>query len=109
MAVGLEQNPYTVLAVAGARVYHAVLNPKDSPWVYSGWKGTLTFGRDLEVPNSTGREVSDTEKFWFRLVDDETASIRWTFKFPENLEYAEDRPFFHVFKGRVRTSNFISY
>ncbi|KAF8909680.1 hypothetical protein CPB84DRAFT_1434462 [Gymnopilus junonius] len=107
MAVGLEHNPYRVLAVAGARVYHAVLDPRDSPWVYSGWKGTLTFGRDLDAPNSPRRDISEIEKFWFRLVDDETGSTRWTFKFPEAFEYTEDRPFFHVFKGRVRRYGFL--
>jgi hypothetical protein len=98
---GLEQVPYTVLAVAGARVYHTKLNVKDSQWVYSHWKGTLTFGRDIDTPYSIAQGVSEAEKHWFRLADDETGRTVWMFKFPENFQYVEDRPFFHVFQGRV--------
>lgn len=98
---GLEQNPYAVLAVAGARVYHAKLNAKDSQWVYSRWKGTLSFGRDMESFNNPSQDVSETERYWFRLADNETGRTVWMFKFPENFEYVVDRPFFHVFQGRV--------
>jgi len=106
MAVGLEHNRYNVLAVADARVYHAMLDPKDGPWTYSGWKGRMIFGQDLEAPHSNGQGINETQKLWFRLVDDETGTTIWTFKFPEKLEYTEERPFFHVFKARVRV-NFI--
>ncbi|PPQ97271.1 hypothetical protein CVT26_006664 [Gymnopilus dilepis] len=102
MAVGLEQNTYSILAVADARVYHAMLDPKDGPWTYSGWKGRMIFGQDLEVPHSNDQDINETQKLWFRLVDDETGTTIWTFKFPEKLEYTEERPFFHVFKARVR-------
>ena len=98
---GLEQVPYTVLAVAGARVYHTKLSVKDSQWVYSHWKGTLTFGRDVDTPYSIEQGVSDIERHWFRLADDETGRTVWMFKFPEHFQYVEDRPFFHVFQGRV--------
>ena len=103
---GLEQVPYTVLAVAGARVYHTKLNVKDSQWVYSRWKGTLTFGRDVDTPYSIAQGVSEAEKHWFRLADDETGRTVWMFKFPENFQYVEDRPFFHVFQGRVSSLAF---
>lgn len=102
MVTGLEQNPSTVLVAARARVYHTKLNTKDSQWVYSRWKGTLTFGKDIETPNSIPRDISDTERHWFRLADDETGRTVWMFKFPEQFEYGVDRPFFHVFQGRVR-------
>ncbi|KDR77246.1 hypothetical protein GALMADRAFT_66492 [Galerina marginata CBS 339.88] len=107
MVSGLEHNPYAVLAVAGARVYHTKLNVKDSQWVYSRWKGTLTFGRDIETPNSASQEVSETERHWFRLADDETGRTVWMFKFPEQFEYSVDRPFFHVFQGRTRRYGFL--
>jgi len=107
MVSGLEENPYAVLAVAGARVYHTKLNLKESQWVYSRWKGTLTFGRDIEGPNAPAREVSETERHWFRLADDETGRTVWMFKFPEQFEYVEDRPFFHVFQGRTRRYGFL--
>jgi len=102
-ASGLEQSPYAVLAMAGARVYHTKLNSKDSQWIYSRWKGTLTFGRDIETTNTAALDISETERHWFRLADDETGRTVWMFKFPENFQYSVDRPFFHVFQGRVRS------
>ncbi|KAH9474695.1 hypothetical protein JR316_0013160 [Psilocybe cubensis] len=107
MVTGLEHSPYAVLAVAGARVYHTKLNVKDSQWIYSRWKGTLTFGRDVDDPNSVTQDISETERHWFRLADDETGRTVWMFKFPENFEYSVDRPFFHVFQGRTRTYGFL--
>ncbi|KAF8910665.1 hypothetical protein CPB84DRAFT_1672637 [Gymnopilus junonius] len=104
---GLEQNPYAVLALAGARVYHTKLNSKDSQWVYSRWKGTLSFGRDFESFNASSEYVSETERYWFRLADNETGRTVWMFKFPENFDYVVDRPFFHVFQGRTRTYGFL--
>jgi len=104
---GLEQIPYTVLAAAGARVYHTKLNVKDSQWVYSHWKGTLTFGRDVDTPYSIAQGVSDAEKHWFRLADNQTGRTVWMFKFPEHFQYVEDRPFFHVFQGRTRRYGFL--
>jgi len=101
---GLEQNPYTIIAVAGARVYHTKLQSKDNQWNYSHWKGTLTLGRDLDTPQSA-QGISEAEKHWFRLADVESGRTVWMFKFPENFEYELDRPFFHVFQGRVHTSN----
>ena len=106
---GLEQNPYTVIAVAGARVYHTKLQERDNQWNYSQWKGTLTLGRDLDTPESIAQGISEAEKHWFRLADVESGRTVWMFKFPENFEYELDRPFFHVFQGRVYTSNFIIY
>jgi Wiskott-Aldrich syndrome protein len=102
---GLEHNPYTTLAVAGARVYHSKLNVKDSQWVYSHWKGTLTFGRDIDTPANIAQD--EAEKHWFRLADDETGRTVWMFKFPEHFEYMIDRPFFHVFQGRTRRYGFL--
>jgi len=100
----LEQAPYTVLAVAGARVYHTKLDSKDTQWNYSQWKGVLTFGRDVDTAHSLTRDVSELEKHWFRLSDAESGRTVWMFKFPENFEYMVDRPFFHVFQGRVSAS-----
>ena len=97
---GLEQVAFTVLAVAGARVYHTKLSANDNQWNYSQWKGTLSLCRDIDTVDSGG--TSDTEKHWFRLADDQTGRTVWMFKFPENFDYAVDRPFFHVFQGRVR-------
>ena len=99
---GPEQTPYTVLAVAGARVYHTRLSDKDDRWTYSQWKGSLSFCRDLDGPSALNQGISEGEKHWFRLADEETGRTVWMFRFPENFEYMIDRPFFHVFQGRVR-------
>ena len=102
IASGLEQKPYAIIAVAGARVYHTKLHEKDHhQWNYSHWKGTLTLGRDLDTPESLAQGTSEAEKHWFRLADVESGRTVWMFKFPENFEYELDRPFFHVFQGRV--------
>ena len=101
MASGLEQKPFAIIAVAGARVYHTKLQQKDNQWNYSHWKGTLTLGRDLDTPETLAQGTSEAEKHWFRLADVESGRTVWMFKFPENFEYELDRPFFHVFQGRV--------
>jgi len=106
-ASGLEQNPYTIIAVAGARVYHTKLQARDNQWNYSQWKGILTLGRDLDTSQNTARGTSEAEKHWFRLADVETGRTVWIFKFPENFEYELDRPFFHVFQGRTRRYGFL--
>lgn len=105
---GLEQNSYIILAAAGARVYHTKLQATDNQWSYSHWKGTLTLGRDLDTPQNTAQGTTEVEKHWFRLADVETGRTVWIFKFPENFEYELDRPFFHVFQGRVYTYDFLT-
>ncbi|KAF8803352.1 hypothetical protein BYT27DRAFT_7195667 [Phlegmacium glaucopus] len=105
---GLEQNPYTIIAVAGARVYHTKLQSKDNnQWNYSRWKGTLSLGRDIDTPQSIAQGTTEAEKHWFRLADVESGRTVWIFKFPENFEYELDRPFFHVFQGRTRRYGFL--
>jgi Wiskott-Aldrich syndrome protein len=101
---GLEQNPYTLLSVASARVYHTKLSDQNNQWTYSQWRGKLFFCRDIDntIP-ATRSPVNEAEKHWFRLADEETGRTVWMFRFPENFEYAIDRPFFHVFQGRVRS------
>lgn len=98
---GLEQIPYTVLATAGARVYHTKLTDKDDQWTYSRWKGSLSFCRDIDNPISLSRGAGEVEKHWFRLADENTGRTVWMFRLPEQFEYKIDRPFFHVFQGRV--------
>ena len=103
---GLEQNPYVVLSVAGARVYHTKLSDKENKWTYSQWRGKLSFCQDINNFTTSRSTTREAEKYWFRLADEETGRTVWMFKFPENFEYTVDRPFFHVFQGRVRRFNF---
>lgn len=96
MVPGLPLNTYSVLATASARVYHAQ-NLKGSGWCYSRLKGTLVFGKNImaSVP------VDAAENHWFRLLDENSGKAVWIFQIPSGLAYQQDRPFFHVFQGRV--------
>lgn len=93
---GLPPNTYSVLATASARVYHAQ-NLKGSEWCYSRLKGTLVFGKNVV---DTG-PVDGAENHWFRLLDEISGKAVWMFQVPSGLAYQQDRPFFHVFQGRV--------
>lgn len=95
---GLDLGSYEFIAMASARIYHAQLGAKHGEWCYSRLKGTLVFGMDLH--NTMGL---DAEKFWFRLIDEDTAKVVWIFRFPAGLDYQVDRPFFHVIQGKVRS------
>ncbi|KAF9011955.1 hypothetical protein BDQ17DRAFT_1537762 [Cyathus striatus] len=93
---------YSIEATAGARIYHTPLTAQKSPqWTYSRLKGRLIFGRDDDISSSQPQDISEAEKYWFRLVDDNGRTV-WVFRIPAAFEYREDLPFFHVFKGRSR-------
>lgn len=96
-----ETNTHTIHAVASARLYHTQLNVKNCEWSYSRLKGTLSFGRDWSSKGASQSGAQDAEKYWFSLVDKDTGRTVWMFKIPLGLDYQVDRPFFHVFQGRV--------
>lgn len=97
-----ETNTHTIHAVASARLYHTQLNVKNCEWSYSRLKGTLSFGRDWSSKSAGQGGAQDSEKYWFSLVDKDTGRAVWMFKIPPGMDYQVDRPFFHVFQGRVR-------
>jgi hypothetical protein len=97
-----ETNTHTIHAVASARIYHTQLNAKNGEWSYSRLKGTLRFGRDWSTKSAGQGGAQDSEKHWFSLIDKDTGRTVWMFKIPLGLDYQVDRPFFHVFQGRVR-------
>jgi len=103
---GLSPNIYKVYAVGSARVYHTQFGAKHNDWTYSRLKGLLVFGKDRVIHSSeasSGSHVAtDAEKYWFRLVDETSGKTVWMFKVPAGFEYHLDRPFFHIFAGRVR-------
>jgi neural Wiskott-Aldrich syndrome protein len=86
-------------------VYHKAFEASDREWTKTGHKGTVVFGRER---SSGGDDMSsighgsavDKEKYWFRLVD--RGRTVWMIKVPSVLNYQLDKPFFHVFPGRVR-------
>jgi Wiskott-Aldrich syndrome protein len=109
---GISPNSYNVLAVASARIYHAPLSYKNAEWCYSRLRGTLVLGKD-SVQAGDSKELGsidigivDAEDNWFRLLDADSGKLVWMFRFHAGLSYQQDRPFFHVFQGRV--SNRIS-
>lgn len=98
----LLPNTYIVHAVATARIYHTQINSKPCQWDYSRLRGTLVFGQDKgDTTTSFGTESSGIETLWFRLLDEISGKTVWAFKFPSGFEYQVDRPFFHIFLGRV--------
>jgi Wiskott-Aldrich syndrome protein len=102
---GLLPNSYSILAAASARVYHAQLSPKSAEWCYSRLRGTLLLGRDtvqVEDPQSV-----EAENHWFRLLDADSGKPVWMFRIHTGFSYQVDRPFFHVFQGRVSPASVI--
>lgn len=93
-----------VLATATAKVYHAPFNTKTdgAGWTFSGMSGTLVFGRArtiLHADRPLGESIQ--HEHWFRLVDP-IKGLVWIHQIPDTLDYAPDKPFFHVFAGKVR-------
>ncbi|TFK67643.1 hypothetical protein BDN72DRAFT_89595 [Pluteus cervinus] len=110
MVLGLQPTPYEAIAVANARIYHAQLGMKEPEWTYSRLKGVLVFGMDLapEGPDAAPAPAQlDLERFWFRLISEETGKPVWMVKIPPGFEYYLDRPFFHVFQARTRKFGFL--
>lgn len=72
-----------------ARIYYAY--PQPHQWSYAGLQGALALVLDLKT-NAT----------YFKLVDLEgTRGVIWEHELYHNLEFHQDRPFFHSFAGDV--------
>jgi Wiskott-Aldrich syndrome protein len=101
----LPADAYKIYATASARVYHTQFGASDQDWTYTRLKGILVFGRDRSAQGSPVSSIShpspDADRFWFRLVDEISGKVVWMIKVPKVLDYQVDRPFFHVFPGRV--------
>ncbi|KDQ60407.1 hypothetical protein JAAARDRAFT_191790 [Jaapia argillacea MUCL 33604] len=96
----LQAKTYKIISTAHARVYHAPFGSAEHEWTYSGLKGSLVFGRDLETP-------ADGRAYWFRLLDPTAKrKVVWAHHLPESFEYKMDKPFFHVFSGNSRMYGF---
>lgn len=94
-------------------------NGNAEEWTYSRLKGTLKFGQNYNTPNGSGAADSYTPRrrqsgdssasamsggnsqYYFALADDMTGKTIWMFQVPVSFLYEVDRPFFHVFNGRV--------
>lgn len=98
----LRTGTYRVCATASARVYHKPFDGSAKDWTFTGHRGLLVFGRDWQSDdesNISGSSNDETEKYWFRLLDD--SKTTWIFRTSVRLDYQMDRPFFHVFPGKV--------
>jgi neural Wiskott-Aldrich syndrome protein len=90
-----------VIATASAKIYHAPFNSKPDEWTYSGLTGTLVFGRNrITSSDRKGGSSGETFEQWFRLVDPAKGVI-WFHPIQDTLDYRLDKPFFHIFSGRV--------
>jgi hypothetical protein len=107
----LKPDTYKAYTVVSARLYHTPFGAAQGDWTYSQ-KGLLVFGRDRgstqKSDSSSSIGSSDTTKYWFRLVDEISGRTVWMFKTPVGLDYQKDKPFFHVFTGKVCTIFFMS-
>lgn len=93
------------LGAASARIYHA---PFASPnnWSYTGLQGFLVFGRNMlavsEKRQSTSGGMRIEPTYWLRLIDSTAdKGVVWMYQIPDGFEYNIDKPFFHVFSGKV--------
>lgn len=66
----------------------------------------LVFGRDrvkvyADRKLGTGPGTSFEHNYWFRLIDTTGRGVIWIHQIPDNFQYQLDKPFFHVFPGKV--------
>ena len=97
-----------MLATAAAKVYQKPFSrkPEKESWTYMGLSGTLVFGRsrfpsDADGSLASGSETGPESTHWFRLVDP-IKGVVWMHQIPEHFDYHLDKPFFHMFSGKVR-------
>lgn len=96
-----------ILALAPARIYQAPFGAREDGWAYTGLNGMLVFGRDRVVvhadrPLGAGPGTSFERRYWFRLVDTAPGKgVIWMHPIPAEFQYRLDKPFFHVFQGKV--------
>ncbi|KAM6501067.1 hypothetical protein JOM56_004081 [Amanita muscaria] len=112
----LPHGSYQIFAAAPVRYYHAQLGPKAPVWEYSGYHGTLIFGKSDAVRNETCHYEGTTwdlsehaEDYWFRLLISKSGEpkVVWAFKVFGDLNYEVDKPFFHVIYGLTRRYGFL--
>ncbi|KAJ4490384.1 hypothetical protein J3R30DRAFT_3693990 [Lentinula aciculospora] len=112
----LSSSSVQLLAEVTVKLYHANISGTEYEWRYFNQRGTAQFCQhqhveaEAEHPTAEEKEISPefTETtYWFRLRDETTGRILWTFSIPEDCSYRIDKPFFHVFNGRSRMWGFL--
>ncbi|PWN23129.1 hypothetical protein BCV69DRAFT_286476 [Microstroma glucosiphilum] len=87
----LPSSQYKIITATVARVYAAI---GEGEWAYTGIEGGLALVRILSGP------TADKGACGFRVVDLKgTRGIIWDHDIYENMQYNQDRRFFHTFEG----------
>ena len=94
-----------IIATAPAKVYHMPFSERCGSWTYTGLSGTLVLGRNHSNSSSDATMSSGTDAlldrtFWFRLIHP-LKGVVWLHQIPEEFQYSIDKPFFHIFAGKV--------
>ena len=88
----LIPSPTKILAASLARIYFAYPNPQS--WSYGGLQGALVLAADRA-----------RSAHFFCLVDlVGSRGVLWEHEIYKDLEYNQDRVFFHTFAGDVRAT-----
>jgi hypothetical protein len=93
-----------IVSAAPARLYEARSGVQNNKWAPAGIKGIVVLGYDTAA-RSTRRHVTSAASYWLRIVDIRRGRVLWEHDVREILEYEADKPFFHIFGGKVRTLN----
>lgn len=107
----LRPGSYRVCGTVRGRIYHKSFDAPSKDWTSTGHRGLIVFGRDWQGDNdssisgSSSASDDESERFWFRLVDD--SKTTWIFRTSGRLDYQVDKPFFHIFPGKVSSSIYL--
>lgn len=69
------------------------------------------FGQDCETGERSGQRPPapiEAGSYWFRLLDPTSGKPIWMFKILAGFVYEVDKPFFHVFQGKVSNRSLLS-
>jgi hypothetical protein len=94
-----DREEYRIFTVTNVQIYHSDFGRRPCDWKATGLMGTLVFG----TPVSCIGSLPSDGRCWFRLFDvNDPNRLIWTYTLSPGFEYCLDKPFFHVFAGRVR-------
>ncbi|KAJ3848951.1 hypothetical protein EV368DRAFT_48258 [Lentinula lateritia] len=103
-----------VLAQVTVKLYHAKFSGTEYDWQYFNQRGTVQFclnNCEADAELSTTEEIASPKlieaNYWFRLRDELSGKILWTFSIPGECIYHIEKPFFHIFNGRSRMWGFL--
>ena len=90
---------YMSMAQASVKLYHAAFNAEEDGWKCMDLRGTLALSR----PSTSSNVPSEKEPWWFCVYENTPQrKLLWYYEIAERLQYRQDKPFFHTFRGKVR-------